>query len=912
MSHTDAASLPLLGRALSARTVSGLEALDAPGAYQKGPAEAPEHLLRREYGTDAHFVPYYPSEDPQGLTYNGDDYPRINKSCLPSLHAAGGDLLCQYLVYDVDNPLHAPHASASAAHEGLSRLWNGTPAPAFAYTSRNGWRVGYLLPTPVSVSTLEPLHARFLPSVQQTAGPVAHVDPTCKDWTRVYRLPKVQRDVVPAPLESHHLWFALRLRDPGEVVPLDLASIPAGAARPARPAPPAPPAGLRRPALELDDEPPGHAECGELLDALAHGGSAHALQVELRQRTRHRVCDPFLWRDQEIAPPLGPGRSTAIHRIAGDACCWFIRTPGGSPELLYAILWQQVASWANDSIPNGDASWLDHLWAAITKYWQREHQQLPEPDAPASLNQLLPPHLQEQHTLLGRMTTGVLRWPASPIAGLEPALQHAWILRHAVAVVGGSREEYYLLRPDGYYEVGRVSSSALIPAIRDLGLDELLALEVPTGTGVRQKTAAEIVRDYGTRVTGRTMRVGIQGPTGVPGAVWRATTHGAELEYSTFARRAIAPAHDAEVEAWLRELAGEQYDDLCRWIAYALAFEEGPICALSLRGSPGAGKKLFARGLSETIDPPGRFATGHDLGLRRYGLLHSPFMVIDEGIPDAIPLSDRADVFRSLIAGERVRVQELYSAPADVCNPVRCVFTTNNMDVVAGLAGGRDLSSDDQEALARRLLFIEIPDGCAGYLEARGGVLHTRGWVDGDGGEPGDARIARHFLYLHAQRHRWPTGARFLVEGAADPRVKHALLMATPTAATLIEAIVDLVERGGSPGTQHQVLVEEGRIYVTSQSVVDQARSLAARSRGIRPPSTKAVSAALRSFCVPGGFQALRRSNLHYHALDLNLLAQEAENMGLRCDRLRGILSNEIKDVPRNVGTILKLVKEGS
>lgn len=933
-------TLPVLGQYFPIRETPGLYSLTpdpdkpTPPLYM-GVAECPEVLLRREYGTDAHFVAYWPRDH--------GEYPRCNKTgtLLAEMIALHGPdcLLANYLVYDVDNPSHAPHATAAAAHAHLARLWHpvqvGTeksagPRPAFAYTSRHGFRVGYLLQAPVTVTELERVHKAFLPRVQVIAGVQLIVDPGCSDWTRSYRVPKGTRT---APLlESSHAWYALRIATPAECTRLDPALILAQVPNPQAPIAstnraltlPVRTASSARAVAGVHDTPPDDNQCSDLLEELE--GASRALQIELRRRTRGRLCDPFLWRNQELALP--GGRSNAIFRIGGDAVRWFYPCPGATPELLYALFWQQVACWEPDSVPaphthSADGrGWLLHLWDALTTFWIREVQKDPAPDETRNAQLLVPERAQRQQSLLGRMIEGVRTWPASPVAGTDAQDAQLWILRHLIAVVGGSREEYYLLRPDGYYEVTRVSSSALIPAIRDLGLDELISLDSVTASGaVRPRTAAELVREHGTRVTERLMRIGVVGPEGHPGGVWQAARGGTaassskgdgagvyaggsgRLEYSTFARRTdVTPQYDADVEQWLRQLAGERYTDLCRWIAYALAFEEGPICALALRGEAGAGKKLFARGLAEAIWPPGRFATGHDLGLRRYGLMNSPFLLIDEGIPDAIPLSDRADVFRQLIAGERVRVQELYSAPADVCNPVRCLFTTNNLDVIGQLAGGRDLSADDRDALARRLILIEIPAGTSVWLETKGGIEWTRGWIDGDGGEPGDARVARHFLALHAQRHRWPTGRRFLVEGSEDPEVRHALLIATPTGAAMIEGIVKLIEEGGSDS---EIRVVKGVVWVTTSAVVDQLRQISKRAAGVRVPSAKTVGTALPSFCLSG--QGVQRwNNARFHALDLAMLAREAETMGLRCTRLLGILSNEIKDVNR--GTILKMV----
>ena len=72
------------------------------------------------------------------------------------------------------------------------------------------------------------------------------------------------------------------------------------------------------------------------------------------------------------------------------------------------------------------------------------------------------------------------------------------------------------------------------------------------------------------------------------------------LELPMYKRNDNLPSEPNEyVDEWLRALGGDHYDEICNWIAYALDFEAGPICALSLRGEGSIGKKLLTEGLAE-------------------------------------------------------------------------------------------------------------------------------------------------------------------------------------------------------------------------------------------------------------------------------------------------------------------------
>lgn len=134
--------------------------------------------LGREYSTDAHLVTY--------VVDRASKQPRIKKS---SLVKFGASIRVHCLFCDVDNPDHGDWTEAlrSMAREREAEL--RVLQSVGVYETAHGLR--YIQPIePVPVEDAERHLARWLDELR-AAG--VDADPTCKDWTRHYRLPNVMR-----------------------------------------------------------------------------------------------------------------------------------------------------------------------------------------------------------------------------------------------------------------------------------------------------------------------------------------------------------------------------------------------------------------------------------------------------------------------------------------------------------------------------------------------------------------------------------------------------------------------------------------------------------------------------------------------------------------------------------------------
>lgn len=867
-------ALPPLGGVFSIRETSSLKtfALPTTEPLELVTAEHAQALLTREYATDAHFCVYYPSTTASG---EDDSFPRLAKTALAEIRQQGADLLQAWWLAELDNPGHLPHASPKQATARLLELWTTlSPAPHMAYTTRAGYRFGWALQRPLPVDESEQRRATFVNQVLPDA------DPNTKDWTHLWRVPKATRDHTSQWLQP---WFQLHLADDTTRTLVDPDDYePAAAIHP-------PP----RAALTGVTPRPTNEEAEDILDVLYNQQDRY-LESELKRRIQGRLpLEAVAFRHAPIAPPNGPGRSTAIHKLAGQAAgFWTSLAPRATPELVYAVLWPQLMQLEPDP---ATPCWLDHAWIAIQTYWQRELANAPrsgDSSGPGSTGGYgtsgtpsLKQTIERQSSLLGSMLEGMRTW-ALPDFPADFDSQCLYAQKRLILVTQGAQGEWYLLRPDGYYSPWPVNRDSLIPRIRQLGLESLIPLSTMDN---KPRTPESIVRDYATPIRNKHMRVGILGAQGHPGGILHQQPGEDEisLHLSYFSRRTdVLPQFDHQVDEWLRALAGSSYPDLTRWLSYALDFEGGPICALAIHGAPSIGKTMLSQGLAEAISPRG-YATGADFGKYGEGLVRSPFLFIDEGFLSHVPVADRANRFRTLVDGSPQTIEQKYQAKIQIRNPIRAIFMSNNGDFVDDLTGGRELTAYDREAIARRMLLVQGRQEAAVHLEARGGLSYTNGWVDAASGEPGQSRVARHILHLYATRHQQARDSRFLVEGRTDEGgILRQLETRSESAEVVTEALLEMVEAVGSSRPPSGLVYRRGHedgedgVFVTSTGVLEHLRRAVAQRRMERVPSRKKITQILARFSFMIGKRIAHNDGSRYAHLNLEELLRVARETG--------------------------------
>ena len=837
--------------------------------------------LQEQFATDAHFCAY-------SVIDNGteaDAWPRLNKVVLDELEAAGGRVYSTMLVIDYDSKDNvdadtlrqkAKDGRVAWDDELIEAFWQkldaaveaGLPLPNVVYTTKNGARMIYVLPEPVLVREIEDYYRGMIHLFGKQG---LAVDPSCVDWTRFFRMPSVLRDGT-ASWESPYF----RLMEQYETI-IDLKDVPK----------------IERasgndsyaPIKEINDPRPTQEDSLMMLEVQMAGGRGArqtALHKEAKRRLVGRACYPALF---DMMPIARDGeRDTTLTKLVGEAVSLLYYMDGCTPQFVYALFMPSVEQLTNDA----ETNWLDKLWYLVRYTWARE---VAKAEAKHEKTKVAAVKTEDK---LGAMLQGMRKWCTSQEIEGDDDRAKMWMLTHAIVMTRAKR--YHVLRPTGFFSRHGVPREHLLTEMRESGLAEFIELtRMGPGNQPEQVTPAELLAVHGTQVHE------VLGAANYAGAIIKNIgTTDATLVLALYNLRTdLEPTYDERIDIWMRKLVGEdKVQDLRDWIGFALDFEGGPICALSLAGPPSCGKKMLVRGLAECINT-GTVASGLDL-VQRFtpSLMKTPFLCVDEGLPSKVPGGiDIADQFRRVVSGESITLDVKFADPITIFNPLRVIFTANNMNVVRAITSHRDLTPEDQAALSLRIKHIDVSQVAADWLAAQGGRRLTNGWIMGDAGEPSNYTLARHFLWLHQQRPKEPQGTRLLVEGNLDSEIMRDMRTQSGVAPLVIRTLIYMIE---SPNKQQMkgLSVEDGRVYVTASGVVDCYRADLGNRRDI---NTSQALNVLRSVVLPGGsknptYHATangERIKARWHAIDLVTLLEEAYTNGYPSKQIEKLLHEQ-------------------
>lgn len=147
-----------------------------------------DEALQRHWPNDAHITCY--------SLVGATAWPRLNKSSLPGLRAAGSDVVVEVMAFDFDNPEHAAWCTLvpSAPTTFLARVGALTgPLSSWAalYPTRAGVRVVFVLEESLSPEAAEAVCQSMMAEFKLQG---LDVDERCKTWNWLFRLPYVKRE----------------------------------------------------------------------------------------------------------------------------------------------------------------------------------------------------------------------------------------------------------------------------------------------------------------------------------------------------------------------------------------------------------------------------------------------------------------------------------------------------------------------------------------------------------------------------------------------------------------------------------------------------------------------------------------------------------------------------------------------
>lgn len=796
-------------------------------------------VFDRTWTSDVHFACYSIIE-PGERKPTDEPFPRIRKTAVSSIREAGGDVVLTALTLDWDLSGQPDLPPDSPVDDEGKPVWTTEMLEAFlaalgpldaalaerriarplVYTTTHGARFVHPLAKAVPCEDGEDL----LRGMHKVYGDLDFkVDPL-DDWTRLFRAPKVRRG---RSNTGEARWFYLRwgegLTNPAAIDPISKQ------------------AAWRDRYVDvqsIDRAKPTPQDAHARLWVVDSKGRQK--QAAMRQRAarilRGTDCYGPIF---DMAPIADEGaRDQTLVRLVGQATTFLLgplaQDATFSAEDIYALFLGPVQELEPDS---GTPDWTDSLWSKVKSCYAREQAKLRAQEEDRQRREEVAERTSESLLSVVGQTCDLPELHSADPVEAQTALRRLMLIREPSG-------RFRAMKPDGGYTNVAVPQGSLHFLIgRAAGIDDIVPLWGEDLKG-SPKVVSEV--ELARQATDVQRIVGASGiaRSHLSGRAWDELV----LHLALYRRSPrLEPEYSSDVDEWL-ELLTPDPRSLRRWLAYALDFEGGPICALSLAGAPGAGKGLLAQGLVETLDNPIRADKTALVGRFNASLSRTPFLIVDEGLPHGV--HDIADSFRSMVSGDPITCEEKFQTPIEVRNPMRVLFTANNDEVIRQLASHRINDSQDQLALAQRISHMPVLEAAALHLRAKGGLGYTRGWVQGSDGTPSSYILARHLLYLHSVRSDFgPPDARLLVEGAADCEVVQSLRSASRVSQAICRAILTAVEQGLVPSVRDGVSIEGARLRVTTRAIEEQHRQLNESNVQL---NVNLISRAMRNLCSAG------------------------------------------------------------
>ena len=841
--------------------------------------------------TDAHFVTYTLIDPATGQF---EPHPRCNKPVLGKLRRRGMEIMHRCMVIDVDTEDHTPwdrpwlqdiqdnldDAEEQGSAAGQWSLW---------YSTTNGLRIIYSLSSWISPEEYEAKHRWLSRELIRYNVPA---DLKVSDWTRIFRLPFVVRDGEPTwESESVELEERDRVVSPDAIKELSNAG------------------DFSEDAFDyvqaVSLPQPHYNDCFDLL--MEEGASGRRVQTTLYKAFMQQIKGREAWDALRSDDPIAAkgSRNSTLHQLFGQCIGMAFNIKDFCPEFLLGVFWEKLDELEPD---NDTPNWHSVAWDHICRLWSKE-------DAKERYRKVEEKREDEKNEeLVFQMLNGMREWCSAeeaPDLHADDMVALAYLSKHLIC---SHQDSYVMLDATGRFGRGQYGSQQIIPAIRNSHLAGLIETKTMAPNGaVSDRGVVSILNAHSFAVQEAQAIVNTEG-----GTVRGIDTDRAVINHAMYKLNPdLEPEYNEMVAQWMQLMFGEHYEKACFWVGWALDFASGAtVAALSLVGAPGAGKKMFVQGLAETLERPA-LASHEDLTSGTgYGLLQSPYLVVNEGWPQSRNYGQApSDQMKAMIGGDQQRIARKYLPPVILKCPTRIIMTANDFEVVSMLGRGKELTRETTEALAVRLFNVQLNSKASDWLRGLGGFSATKGWIEGDNGERSDYIVAKHFLWLHANRGDRDNPLispqrRLVVEGNMDDEDLNFMLRTQSGSAPLvIETLVMMLESRGKQGYGFVIHPTEGRAYVLASSVLnyyrqhlrEEARETMTENQIASVLTNVAINERKHAFVLQGAQEMGAR---RWHELDLFVINRACERSGMRNTRIKKLL-----DTQRSAGLETELQK---
>lgn len=664
---------------------------NVPASHPMVPSD---EAWERDWPTDAHCVQYFvPGES---------HIPRLNKSSIAwLLMHHDTQPMVGWVLIDVDNPNHGEWTDELLQELGQRLSEENLPEVSSAafYLTKHGYRLVWRLEEPMPALVFEDWASMFYEYLRSRG---IEADSACRDWTRLFRMPCATRNGV--------------LQDR----PYDFSHIHEG--------------------LTLDWSPPrppveGQAPMSKSIQVWESDAAMPEVPVKTLQRDVAYMKGTEWYQSLIDRRPLAYSGERNAKTISALGSVLRRMEPEPDPYLAFKLLSPCVQA----QIEDGSTWDLDWLWSKCLTFSNREQGQ------------------REYKQDLQAATIGVrhmLQKEAAEEMGLEASPDLADdpnFIRKLILTPPGLNVVYLWDMNLKRYE--RVSFHHMTLA-RDLSeacgaksMDEegvpLVSLRDDKG---KLLTGPEIMHRYSSGVKRSIFRY-------APGTSYDDVTNTLTTTLTEI-HPMLKPEYNADVDAWLETLGGENAWRIKDWLSVMFQYDY-PVCALYLEGGKGLGKGMLGEGLSQIWS--GAYCDFSEITKDfNQRLLTTPLVWADEVAEGDVGKSMSA-AFRKIVGSSIHDVSVKYQSNLELHGCPRVLITANNSNAIRFM---ENMSGDDVEAVVTRFGHVHCSRDTEQYLLDLGGRAHTLDWVKGLG-------IANHVAWMNENYVLPKKTGRYLIPGWA-------------------------------------------------------------------------------------------------------------------------------------------------